>query len=64
VTPRDVESLFLPVVMHRIVFTPSFVANAREIGWTAAAEQFREQCLELAPHPGAELEAAAAAPAA
>ena len=30
VTPVDVESLFLPVVMHRIVFTPSFVAAARE----------------------------------
>jgi MoxR-like ATPase len=57
VTPLDVESLFLPVVMHRIVFTPSFVAMAREIGWTAAAEQFREQCLEMAPRPGSELEA-------
>jgi MoxR-like ATPase len=56
VTPVDVEQLFLPVVMHRIVFTPSFVATAREIGWTAAADQFREQCLEIAPRPGAELE--------
>ena len=56
VTPVDVEQLFLPVVMHRIVFTPSFVATAREIGWTAAAERFREQCLEIAPRPGAELE--------
>ena len=27
VTPVDVEELFLPVVMHRIVFTPSFVAE-------------------------------------
>ena len=54
--PVDVERLFLPVVMHRIVFTPSFVATAREIGWTAAEEQFREQCLEIAPRPGAELE--------
>jgi MoxR-like ATPase len=57
VTPVDVERLFLPVVMHRIVFTPSFVATAREIGWTAAAEDFREQCLALAPRPGAEVEA-------
>ncbi|MGH3132330.1 MAG: AAA family ATPase [Gaiellaceae bacterium] len=61
VTPVDVERLFLPVVMHRIVFTPSFVATAREIGWTAAADQFREQCLAIAPRPGAELEAAAPA---
>jgi MoxR-like ATPase len=57
VTPADVEQLFLPVVMHRIVFSPSFVATAREIGWVAAADRFREQCLELAPRPGAELEA-------
>jgi len=64
VTPPDVERLFLPVVMHRIVFTPSFVAAAREIGWTEAAVRFRTQCLELAPRPGAELDVpAVAAPA-
>ena len=56
VTPVDVEELFLSVVMHRIVFTPSFVATAREIGWTAAADRFREQCVEIAPRPGAELD--------
>jgi MoxR-like ATPase len=57
VTPVDVEDLFLSVVMHRIVFTPSFVAAAREIGWIAASDRFREACLEIAPRPGAELEA-------
>ncbi len=46
VTPVDVERLFLPVVMHRIVFTPSFVATAREIGWDGAAEAFRAQCAD------------------
>ena len=56
VTPVDVERLFLAVVMHRIVFTPSFVATAREIGWVAAADRFREQCLGIAPRPGADLE--------
>jgi len=56
VTPVDVEDLILSVVMHRIVFTPSFVAAAREVGWEAAADRFREQCLEIAPRPGAELE--------
>jgi MoxR-like ATPase len=61
VTPVDVEHLLLPVVMHRIVFTPSFVAEAREIGWTEAATRFREHCLALAPRPGEELEAAVAA---
>ena len=61
VTPVDVERLFLPVVMHRIVFTPSFVATAREIGWREAASRFQEQCLEIAPAPGAALEAEVAA---
>jgi MoxR-like ATPase len=61
VTPVDVELLFLPVVMHRIVFTPSFVATAREIGWDEAADRFREQCLTLAPRPGEELEVEVAA---
>ena len=55
VTPVDIEHLFLPVVMHRIVFTPSFVATAREIGWDAAAATFRAQCAERAPRPGEEL---------
>jgi MoxR-like ATPase len=63
-TPVDVERLFLPVVMHRIVFTPSFVATAREIGWTEAADRFRDDCLTTAPRPGSELEVPAAAPAA
>ena len=61
VTPVDAEQLFLAVVMHRIVFTPSFVATAREIGWEAAAAGFRDQCLEIAPRPGAELETPVAA---
>jgi MoxR-like ATPase len=61
VTPVDVERSFLPVVMHRIVFTPSFVATAREIGWSEAAERFRAQCAEIAPRPGEELEQAVAA---
>ncbi|MDH4340195.1 MAG: AAA family ATPase [Thermoleophilia bacterium] len=61
VTPVDVEQLLLPVVMHRIVFTPSFVAEAREIGWTEAAARFRAECLERAPRPGEQLEAEVAA---
>jgi len=64
VTPVDVERLFLAVVMHRIIFTPSFVAAAREVGWEAAAKRFQEHCLTLAPRPGAGLEAEAALAAA
>ena len=61
VVPDDVERLFLPVATHRIVFTPSFAAIARETGWEAATAELREQCLALAPPPGAELELDAAA---
>jgi MoxR-like ATPase len=61
VTPIDVEQLFLPVVMHRIVFTPSFVATARELGWQRSALDFRAHCVELAPRPGTELEVEMAA---
>ena len=61
VLPGDLEHLLLPVVMHRIVFTPSFVATAREVGWEESAVLFREQCLELAPRPGVEFEVEAVA---
>jgi hypothetical protein len=63
VTPKDVERLFLPVVAHRILFGASFVADARELGWSAAMETFRERCLELAPRPGDDLDEQAAAAA-
>ena len=37
VVPADVELLFTPVVMHRIVFRPSFLAEVRRVGWPAAS---------------------------
>ena len=64
ITPSDIEHLFLPVVVHRIVFTPGFVAEAREVRWEAAMESFRDRCLELAPHPGDDLDERVAAAAA
>jgi len=63
VVPEDLERLFLAVVTHRIVFTPSFVAIAREVGWDAAMSDFHEQCLVLAPAPGSNLELEPAATA-
>ena len=53
VVPDDVEELFLPVLAHRIVFTPRFLAEARRIGWPAALAELRRRCLELAPPPAA-----------
>ena len=50
----DVEQLFVPVISHRLVFRSGFLARARANGWAAAIDDFRQQCLELAPVPGSE----------
>jgi len=52
--PEDVERLFNPVLMHRIVFRPSFLAEARRNGWDAASSAFRDACLAAAPKPEAD----------
>jgi MoxR-like ATPase len=52
VVPADVEYLFTPVVMHRIVFRPSFLAEVRRSGWAAAAAALQAECLAAAPPPG------------
>jgi MoxR-like ATPase len=54
VVPEDVEQLFVPVLVHRIVFSPGFVARARASGWAASIDEFRLACLEIAPRPGSE----------
>jgi MoxR-like ATPase len=54
VVPEDIEYLFVPILAHRVVFTPSFVARARATGWPEAIEEFRLSCLEFAPRPGSE----------
>jgi MoxR-like ATPase len=54
VVPEDIERLFVPVLAHRVVFTPAFVARARASGWPEAIDDFRRACLEVAPRPGSE----------
>jgi MoxR-like ATPase len=51
VTSDDVEQLFVPVLGHRVSFRPAFRAQARRTGWDAALEDFRAECLRLAPAP-------------
>jgi MoxR-like ATPase len=51
VVPEDVERLFNSVLVHRVVFRPAFLAEARKTGWDAAIDAFRERCLERAPRP-------------
>src|SRR4051812_38320727 len=58
VVPEDVERLFLPVLLHRIMFRPAFLAEARREGWPAASARFKESCLAAAPKPEASSEGA------
>jgi MoxR-like ATPase len=56
VTPDDVEELFVPVLLHRILFRPSFLAEIRDRGWDAAAAEVRTRSLALAPKPGFDID--------
>jgi MoxR-like ATPase len=56
VTPEDVEELFIPVLLHRILFRPSFVAEIRDRGWEAASIDVRMRCLDVAPKPGFDID--------
>jgi MoxR-like ATPase len=56
VTPDDVEQLFIPVLLHRILFRPSFLAEIRDRGWDAAASEVRARCLVVAPKPGFDID--------
>src|SRR3954469_389122 len=51
VTPADVEHVFLPVLGHRVVFTPGYLAEMRKAGWEAALHRFRGECFDAAPRP-------------
>ncbi len=56
VTPEDVERLFVPVLLHRILFRPSFLADVRDKGWEASSIEVRDRCFELAPKPGFDID--------
>jgi MoxR-like ATPase len=56
VTPEDVERLFVPVLLHRLLFLPSFLAEIRDRGWEAASREVQQRCLELAPKPGFDID--------
>jgi MoxR-like ATPase len=56
VTPDDVERLFVPVLMHRLLFRPSFLAEIRDRGLEAASADVRRRCIEIAPKPGFDID--------
>jgi hypothetical protein len=51
-----VEELFIAVLLHRILFRPSFLAELRDRGWDAAAADVQARALELAPKPGFDID--------
>jgi len=51
VIPADIDALFLPVLGHRLLLTPSFVAETRTLGRDEALRRIKERCLALAPPP-------------
>jgi MoxR-like ATPase len=59
IVPADIERLFLPVLGHRLLLTASFVAEMRSVGRAAALQTIMERCLELAPPPAPDWDAAA-----
>ena len=44
------------VLLHRIVFRPTFLAEARRVGWAAAVAGIAETCFTAAPRPVSESE--------
>jgi MoxR-like ATPase len=56
VTPDDIERLFVPVLMHRVLFRPSFLTVIRGQGWASAMEDVRRRCIDLAPKPGFDID--------
>ena len=51
VTADDVDRLFLPVLGHRLVLTPQFLVETRELSRDDALERIKDACLALAPRP-------------
>ena len=64
VTPEDVEGLIEPVLMHRLLFRPSFLAEIRDRGWSEAVADVRARCIEHAPKPGFDIDLDVPSPAA
>jgi MoxR-like ATPase len=51
VIPEDVLALFAPVLGHRVVLAPSFLAEARGTPREELLDRITARCLELAPLP-------------
>src|SRR5262245_58829548 len=50
-TPEDVERMFAPVLGHRLVFSPTFIAEARGRTRDEIVDEVYGRCIEVAPPP-------------
>ena len=57
--PEDVEQLFAPVVAHRLLLEPEFLSDS-DIGADEIGRRVWQRCLELAPRPAPDWDAARA----
>jgi MoxR-like ATPase len=51
VLPEDVEQLFVPVLGHRLMLAPAYLAETRTLTRDETLTQIQERCFELAPPP-------------
>jgi MoxR-like ATPase len=51
ILPEDVERLFVPVLGHRFMLAPSYLAESRGASLDDALERIKEICFELVPPP-------------
>ncbi len=51
VLPADVIDLFIPVLGHRLILRPVFLAETRDLSYAGALRQLRDLCFELVPPP-------------
>jgi MoxR-like ATPase len=51
VLPDDVEQLFVPVLGHRLMLAPAYLAETRNMSRDETLRHIQERCFELAPPP-------------
>jgi MoxR-like ATPase len=62
VLPDDVLHLFIPVLGHRLVLRPTYLAETRDVSYADALLRLRDACLEVAPPPRPDWPAPAGSP--
>jgi hypothetical protein len=49
--PADVEHLFIPVLGHRLMLSPTYLAETRHLTMAQTLQQVQDECLALVPPP-------------